>query len=81
MTLGLVVAVVAVLVAGVVVLFFRSLAREQVRTAEAQTRRLQVALDDVKSLAWDHRDIAPELSTIIIDSVRSVERNRPELPG
>jgi hypothetical protein len=79
-SIAAVVAAVAVVVAVAVVLFFRSLAREQVRTAEAETKRIQAVLDDVKDVAWSNRDIAPDLSTIIIDTIRSSERSyRPEL--
>lgn len=64
------------------VLFFRSLAEERVRAAEARARRLELLLDDVKEVAWSNRDIAPELSTIIIDTIRTAEREyRPELPS
>jgi hypothetical protein len=72
-------AIAAVLVVALV-LFFRSLAREQVRAAEAETRRVQAVLEDVKDIAWSNRDIAPDLSTIIIDTIRTSERSyRPEL--
>jgi hypothetical protein len=71
---------IAAVLAVVLVLFFRSLAREQVRAAQAETRRVQAVLEDVKDVAWSNRDIAPELSTIIIDTIRSSERSyRPEL--
>ena len=63
--------------------FFRSLAREQVRAAEAETARLRAVLDDVKDVAWNNRDIAPELSTIVIDTIRTGEERlgRRELPS
>lgn len=65
-----------------VVQFFRSLAEERARTAEAEARRLQLLLDEVKEVAWEHRDIAPELSTIIIDTIRTDENQhrRRQLP-
>lgn len=64
------------------VLFFRSLAEERARAAEAEVRRLQLLVDDVKEVAWSNRDIAPELATIVIDTIRTAERrHRPELPG
>ena len=63
------------------VLFFRSLADERARAAEAEVRRLHAVLDDVKEVAWTNRDIAPELATIVIDTIRTAERShRPELP-
>ena len=80
MTQAIVTVAIAAVLAVALVLFFRSLAREQVRAAEAEARRLQAVLDDVKDVAWSNRDIAPELSTIIIDTIRTSERSyRPEL--
>ena len=64
------------------VLFFRSLALERARAAEAEVRRLQLLVDDVKEVAWSHRELAPDLATIVIDTIRTAERrHRPELPG
>jgi hypothetical protein len=77
---ALVAAAIAAVLAVALVLFFRSLAREQVRAAEAETKRIQAVLDDVKDVAWSNRDLSPDLSTIIIDTIRSSERSyRPEL--
>ena len=72
----------AVVIAVALVAFFRSMAEERARAAEARAARLELLLDEVKELAWSHRDIAPELSTIIIDTIRTTERNdrRRELP-
>jgi hypothetical protein len=74
---------VVVLVAVVLVAFFRSRAREQVRAAQAETARLRAVLEDVKGIAWNNRDIAPEMSTIVIDTIRTGEEriNRRELPS
>lgn len=74
--------VLAVVIAVGLFMFFRSLAEERARAAEERTKRLELLLDEVKELAWSHRDIAPELSTIIIDTIRTTERNdrRRELP-
>jgi cytochrome c-type biogenesis protein CcmH/NrfF len=82
-TLGLVVAAVVALVAVVLVAFFRAQAREQVRAAEADTARLRAVLDDVKDIAWSNREIAPDLSTIVIDTIRTGEERigRRGLPG
>jgi hypothetical protein len=74
---------VAALVAIVLIAFFRSQAREQVRAAEAETARLRAVLDDVKNVAWNNRDVAPDLSTIVIDTIRTGEERlgRRELPS
>jgi flagellar biosynthesis/type III secretory pathway M-ring protein FliF/YscJ len=80
---GLVVAAVVALVAIVVIAFFRAQAREQVLAARADTARLQAVLDDVKDIAWSNREIAPDLSTIVIDTIRTGEERlgRRELPS
>jgi cytochrome c-type biogenesis protein CcmH/NrfF len=81
-TAAVAIAVVA-LVAIVLIAFFRSQAREQVRAAEAETARLRAVLDDVKNVAWNNRDVAPDLSTIVIDTIRTGEERlgRRELPS
>ena len=82
MTAAIAIAVV-VLLAIVLIAFFRSQAREQIRAAQAQTARLQAVLDDVKEVAWSNRDVAPDLSTIVIDTIRTGEERlgRRELPS
>jgi len=62
--------------------FFRSIADERARAAEVRANKLEALLDEVKEVAWTNRDIAPELSTIIIDTIRSSEQDarRRELP-
>ena len=62
--------------------FFRSIAEERARAAEAEAKRLRNLLEEVKEVAWTNRDIAPELSTIIIDTIRTREDGdrRRELP-
>lgn len=83
---GLLVAVVGVVIVALiglaVVAFFRSIAEERARAAEAESRRLRDLLEEVKEIAWTNRDIAPELSTIIIDTIRTREDSdrRRELP-
>ena len=58
------------------------MAEERSRAAEAEVIRLQNLLDEVKELAWTNREIAPDLATIIIDTIRLNERGdrRRELP-
>jgi cytochrome c-type biogenesis protein CcmH/NrfF len=79
---GLVLAALVALVAIVLVAFFRAQAREQVQAAQAETARLKAVLDDVKDIAWNNRDIAPDMSTIVIETIRSGEERlgRRELP-
>ena len=57
--------------------FFRSIAEERARAAEAETKRLRNMLEEVKEIAWTNRDIAPELSTIIIDTIRTARGDGP----
>jgi hypothetical protein len=82
MTAALVGIAVTAVLAIVLIAFFRSQAREQIRAAQAQTARLQAVLEDVKEVAWSNRDVAPELSTIVIDTIRTGEERlgRRELP-
>jgi len=81
-TEAIVVVAIAVVLAVALVLFFRSLAREQVRAAEAEVKRLQAVLEDVKDVAWSNRELSPDMSTIIVETIRSSERSyRPELKG
>lgn len=50
-----------------------------VRTGSAgSAERDAVALiDQLRTLAWEHREISPELSVIILDEIRLWERKRP----
>jgi uncharacterized membrane protein len=82
MILVIVGVVLVVLIGLAVVAFFRSIAEERARAAEAEARRLRSLLEEVKEIAWTNRDIAPELSTIIIDTIRTREESdrRRELP-
>ena len=75
-------AVLVVLIGLASLAFFRSIADERARAAEARSRKLEALLDEVKEVAWTNRDIAPELSTIIIDTIRTgeEENRRRELP-
>jgi hypothetical protein len=50
------------------------------RVERAELARLSALVDDLRELAWDHREIDPDLSTIVIDTIRSSERSRDELP-
>ena len=79
---GIIGIVILALLGLAVVAFFRSIADERARAAEAESRRLRNMLEEVKEIAWTNRDIAPELSTIIIDTIRSGEEanRRRELP-
>ena len=83
MILGLVIAGVVALVAVVLIAFFRAQAREEVIAARAETARLQAVLDDVKDIAWSNREIAPDIATIVIDTIRTGEERlgRRELPS
>jgi uncharacterized membrane protein len=80
--LGILGVVLVALIGLAVVAFFRSIAEERARAAEAEARRLRSLLEEVKEVAWTNRDIAPELSTIIIDTIRTREESdrRRELP-
>ena len=82
MVIGRVVAAAVAVAAIVLVALLRAQAPEQVHAARAETARLQAVLDDVKDVAWNNRDVAPDLSTIVIDTIRTGEERlgRRELP-
>lgn len=49
------------------------------RSERAELARLQVLVDDLKELAWDHREIDPDLATLLLAKIRESERGRPPL--
>jgi len=44
--------------------------------AELRTRlrERELLVEHLRELAWDHRDVSPELATIILDEIRTAER-------
>lgn len=62
--------------------WFRSLIEERARAAEARADKLQALLEEVKDVAWSNRELAPDLATIIIDTIRTNEEvaRRRQLP-
>lgn len=46
-----------------------------------ELENLRALVEDLKETAWDHRDIDPDLSTILIDKIRSFERTRHDPRG
>ncbi len=79
-------AVLVMVVAGVVLVALVRAAGEALgggRLAEqqrAELARLTALVDDLRELAWDHREIDPDLSTIVLDKIRASERDRREPP-
>ena len=64
-----------VLLAGLAVV--GSVQGQQTRLAaseQAELRRLKELVEDLKEIAWDHREIDPDLATIVIDTIRASER-------
>lgn len=62
-------------VAVVVGLVVTMSAQNRLSAAEqAELARLRTLVEDLKELAWDHRELDPDLSTIVIDTIRSSER-------
>lgn len=69
------VALAAVAVLAVAALLQRSATPSQLSQADrAELIRLRRLVDDLKELAWDHREIDPDLSTIVIDTIRNSDR-------
>jgi hypothetical protein len=79
-------AVLVMVVAGVVLVALVRAAGEALsggRIAEeqrAELARLTALVQDLRELAWDHRELDPDLATIILDKIRSSERGPHELP-
>ena len=86
MILALIEAVVIMVVAGaVLVVVVRAAAQALGAGPLAAEQRQELArltqlVEDLKDLAWDHREIDPDLATILLDKIRSSERGRRELP-
>lgn len=40
----------------------------------SNTRELKSLVGDLRETAWDHRDIDPDLATIILDKIRTYEQ-------
>jgi len=62
--------------------WFRSLIEERARAAEARAAKLEDLLEEVKDVAWSNRELAPDLASIIIDTIRTNEEvaRRRQLP-
>ncbi len=79
-------AVLVMVVAGVVLVALVRAAGEALaggRTAQeqrAELARLTALVEDLRELAWDHREIDPDLATIVLDKIRSSECGPRELP-
>ena len=79
-------AVLVMLVAGAILVVLIRTAGEALsggRLAEeqrAELARLTALVQDLRELAWDHRDIDPDLATIVLDKIRSSDRGPHELP-
>lgn len=77
----LVMLVLVAAVAAVAVTAGRSRPQDALAAAERrELERLRLLVDDLKELAWDHRELDPDLSTIVIDTIRTSERRGRELP-
>jgi hypothetical protein len=46
------------------------------RRERAELMHLRALVDDLKETAWDHRELDSPLSTIIIDKIRTHERQQ-----
>jgi type II secretory pathway pseudopilin PulG len=80
--LAIVAFVILVLIGIAMLAFFRSIADERARAAERRAQQLENLLDEVKDIAWTNRELAPDLATIIIDTIRTNEEvaRRRQLP-
>jgi hypothetical protein len=84
--MALVEAVFLMVVAGVVIVMIVRAAGDALgggRLGEeqrAELARLSALVEDLRELAWDHREIDPDLATIVLDKIRSSERGPRQLP-
>ncbi|REF36244.1 hypothetical protein [Thermasporomyces composti] len=60
-------------------LAYASSAYAEVRRLRRQVATLRELVERLKELAWDHRELDPSLSTIVIDEIRTYEKK--ELRG
>jgi hypothetical protein len=60
-------------------LAFVGSAYAQMRHLRRQVATLRELVERLKELAWDHRELDPSLSTIVIDEIRTYEKK--ELRG
>jgi hypothetical protein len=51
---------------------------ETVERVRHEITGLRALVADLKDTAWDHRELDPNLSTIIIDEIRAYERRELE---
>jgi hypothetical protein len=75
----LVLALLAVVVTFVVGYAVGSAGRKPPRELLAALDARDALIDDLRETAWDHRDLDPHLSTIVIDKIRTAG-HRKELP-
>ena len=86
MILALIEGVVIMVVAGAVLVVLVRAAGDALgggRLAAEQRQelaRLTELVEDLKDLAWDHREIDPDLATILLDKIRASERGRRQQP-
>ncbi len=71
---------VVVVVIGLVLLMASSRSDSSVASERAELVRLRELVADLKDIAYDHKELDSSLSTILIDRIRSYERNQRELP-
>lgn len=73
--------VLAVLIFGALLLIMsNSRSDSGVASERAELAALRELVADLKDIAYDHRELDSALSTILIDRIRTYERQRRELP-
>ena len=56
----------------------RALARpEPTQAQRSRGTALEELVVDLRETAWDHRDIHPAMATIMLDKIRTFERDHP----
>ena len=60
--------------AGVIGWFLGRAAADQAPTQRAAIAERDAFIDHLREVAWQHRDVSPELSTIVIDEISTRQR-------
>ncbi|HET7689891.1 MAG TPA: hypothetical protein VFK41_05915 [Nocardioidaceae bacterium] len=78
LAVGVILAV--VIFGGLVLLMLTSRSDSGVASDRAELAGLRELVADLKDIAYDHRELDSALATILIDRIRTYERQQRELP-
>ena len=73
--------VVVALLAGVIGYAVGYLSTARVTGPPPELAERDAFIEHLREVAWQHRDVSPELSTILIDEITRRHQRRGQLPG